>query len=82
MRADSVVYQLDLKRDYWQFITLPFDVKVSEIELDNDALYVIRYYDGKARAEGSTSNWKDVPADGTFTSRYRLYCASKQANNE
>ena len=66
MRADSVVYQLDLKRDYWQFITLPFDVKVSEIELDNDALYVIRYYDGKARAEGSTSNWKDVPADGTL----------------
>ena len=66
MRADSVVYQLDLKRDYWQFITLPFDVKVSEIELNNDALYVIRYYDGKARAEGSTSNWKDVPADGTL----------------
>ena len=66
MRADSVVYQLDLKREYWQFITLPFDVKVSEIELNNDALYVIRYYDGKARAEGSTSNWKDVPADGTL----------------
>lgn len=66
MRADSVVYQLDLKREYWQFITLPFDVKISDIELDNDAQYVIRYYDGKARADGSTSNWKDMPADGTL----------------
>lgn len=66
MRADSVIYKLNLRKDYWQFITLPFDVNRADIEVSNDALFVIRYYDGKARADGETSNWKDVPANGTL----------------
>lgn len=66
MRADSVIYKLNLKREYWQFITLPFDVNRTDMQVDNDALFVIRYYDGKARANGETGNWKDVPADGTL----------------
>lgn len=66
MRADSVIYKLNLKREYWQFITLPFDVNRADMQVDNDALFVIRYYDGKARANGETGNWKDVPADGTL----------------
>ena len=66
MRADSVVYKLNLKREYWQFITLPFDVNRVDMQVNNDALFVIRYYDGKARADGETGNWKDVPANGTL----------------
>ena len=66
MRADSVIYKLNLKREYWQFITLPFDVNRADMQVDNNALFVIRYYDGKARANGETGNWKDVPADGTL----------------
>lgn len=64
MRADSVEYQLDLNKSYWQFIALPFDVNIADIKLDNDAQYVIRYYDGETRAGGENSNWKDMPADG------------------
>lgn len=66
MRADSVIYKLNLRKDYWQFITLPFDVNRADIEVSNDALFVIRYYDSKARADGKTGNWKDVPASGTL----------------
>lgn len=66
MRADSVIYKLNLKKGYWQFITLPFDVNRADIEVSNDALFVIRYYDSKARADGETGNWKDVPAGGTL----------------
>lgn len=66
MRADSVIYKLNLRRSYWQFITLPFDVNRADIEVSNDALYAIRYYDGRARADGEIGNWKDVPADGTL----------------
>ena len=66
MRADSVIYKLNLKREYWQFITLPFDVNRADMQVNNDALFVIRYYDGKARADGETGNWKDVPANGTL----------------
>ena len=65
MRADSVIYKLNLRKDYWQFITLPFDVNRADIEVSNDALFVIRYYDSKARADGKTGNWK-VPASGTL----------------
>lgn len=66
MRADSVIYKLNLKREYWQFITLPFDVNRADMQVNNDALFVIRYYDGKARADGETGNWKDIPANGTL----------------
>lgn len=51
---------------YWYFVCPPFDVKVSSITTQGGNQVAIRYYDGAARATGSTANWKDVPADGTL----------------
>lgn len=48
----------------WHFVTLPFDMKVSDITTENGASYAIRYYDGASRAElGVGSNWKNYSPD-------------------
>lgn len=51
-------------RGRWHFISLPFDIKVSEITSDNGALIAVRYYDGANRAaNGTGGNWKDYAPD-------------------
>ncbi len=53
----SVFYETSGNR--WHFISLPFDVKVSEIEAF-DKQYAIRYYDGANRATvGAVGSWKN-----------------------
>ncbi|MBR4533726.1 MAG: leucine-rich repeat domain-containing protein [Bacteroidaceae bacterium] len=48
----------------WHFISLPFDIKVSDITTFNYAHFAIRYYDGASRAvNGTGGNWKDYAAN-------------------
>lgn len=49
--------------NHWAYIALPFDIKVSDIQ--TDAQYAIRYYDGTSRADSAaaTGNWKNYAAD-------------------
>ena len=53
--------------DNWQFISLPYDIKLSEIKLgenSSDAQFVVRYYDGATRASnGMGSSWKQLSGD-------------------
>lgn len=53
--------------DNWQFISLPYDIKLSEIKYDEnypDAQFVVRYYDGATRASnGMGSSWKQLSGD-------------------
>lgn len=68
MRADSVVTTLFMQNNQWEFLTFPYDVKVSDI-LPSDAQtsWVIRRYDGAARAAAeSGSTWKDMTVDSVL----------------
>ena len=49
--------------NHWAYIALPFDIKVGDIQ--TDAQYAIRYYDGTARADSAAAkgNWKNYAAD-------------------
>ncbi len=65
---------------YWYFISLPFDMKVSQIDA-GDAQFAIRYYDGANRATvGATGSWKNydendiIPAGTGF-----IYQTNKDA---
>lgn len=53
--------------NHWAYISLPFDIKVSDIQ--TDAQYAIRYYDGTSRAATAkaSGNWKNFPADTIIT---------------
>ena len=65
MSADNVVTKLNMQSGRWYFLSFPYDVKVSDIVYEGG--WVIRYYDGEARAQGDYDNaWKNVPYDGTL----------------
>lgn len=68
MRADNVTANLYLQNQgysgRWHFISLPFDVKVSEIVPSDNTYWVIRRYDSAARAAGeTTATWVNLTAD-------------------
>ena len=62
--SGSFVQDYYTAKNTWNFITLPFDFKVSEVVSLVNAQMVMRYYDGARRAtSGTGSNWKNLPAD-------------------
>ncbi|MDE7408994.1 MAG: leucine-rich repeat domain-containing protein, partial [Muribaculaceae bacterium] len=66
MQADSVQVKIYLSPLKWTFVSLPFDVRVSDILScqDGTTSYVIRRYSGVNRAAGeSGSTWQDVKDD-------------------
>lgn len=56
-------YKYYTQQNEWYFITLPFDVKVSNITSPGCS-HAVRYYDGATRAtNGMGSNWKNYTKD-------------------
>lgn len=83
MRADNVTLDLSLNYNdgygyrvmkstnygsgLWKFISIPFDVKVSDIEVSDNTYWVIRRYDSAARAAGETAQtWVNLTNDDTL----------------
>ena len=61
MRADSVLVKQSLYRDRWHFLSLPFNVNVSDIGAPDGTYYALRAYDGVARAQGEmTDTWQNL----------------------
>ena len=57
IRADNVSIDIFARNDKWTFISVPFDVKVSDIVTYSDGVtnWVVRKYDGQKRANGETA---------------------------
>ena len=65
MRADTVTVDLRLYENCWEFLTFPFDVRVSDIRYRfADVPLIIYGYDAQKRAEGKHSEtWVEMTAD-------------------
>ena len=64
MRANSVKTTLYTQSNYyWYFISLPYDVKVSDITYTDGTQFVIRKYSGLNRAQSSTNTWLNLTPD-------------------
>ena len=66
MRADQVSVNLWTRSYTWDFLTFPFDVKVSDIQntIQADVPLVIRRYDGKNRADAKLGEtWVNMTGD-------------------
>ena len=64
MTADSINTYYGVDGNKWYFFTPVHDVDVSKISVNNDASYVIRYYDGQSRATNGVGNsWRNVDTD-------------------
>lgn len=64
IRANSVKTTLYTQSNYyWYFISLPYDVKVSDITYTDGTQFVIRKYSGLNRAQSSTNTWLNLTTD-------------------
>ena len=65
MRAENVTINLWNATDRWQFVSFPFDVKVSDIvPVDSTTSWVIRGHSGAERAAGNAAAvWQNLSAD-------------------
>lgn len=78
MRAENVTLNLYNHRGMWQFVTFPFDVKVSDIvpESENTS-WVIRGHSGAMRAAGKNDSvWVNLKADDVLAAGqgYIMHC--------
>ena len=78
MRAENVTLNLYNCRGIWQFVTFPFDVKVSDIvpESENTS-WVIRGHSGAMRAAGKNDSvWVNLKADDVLEAGkgYIMHC--------
>lgn len=78
MRAENVTLNLYNRRGMWQFVTFPFDVKVSDIvpESENTS-WVIRGHSGAMRAAGKNDSvWVNLKADNVLAAGkgYIMHC--------
>ena len=80
MRADKVGVVMALSDGYWNFISLPFDVRVGDITPDGayaTADWVVRRYDGAARAAVDFDNtWVKMGEDDIMEAGkgYIIHC--------
>lgn len=65
MRAENVTINLWNTTNRWQFVSFPFDVKVSDIvPVDSTTSWVIRSHSGAERAAGNAAAvWQNLSAD-------------------
>lgn len=78
MRAENVTLNLYNRRGMWQFVTFPFDVKVSDIvpESENTS-WVVRGHSGAMRAAGKNDSvWVNLEADDVLEAGkgYIMHC--------
>lgn len=67
MSAEYVEISIECRSGRWYYLSMPCDIKMSDISHSAGSDFVFRYYDGESRALNGTGNsWKDVPADGTL----------------
>lgn len=78
MRAENVTLNLYNRRGMWQFVTFPFDVKVSDIVSESEnTSWVIRGHSGAMRAAGKNDSvWVNLKADDVLEAGkgYIMHC--------
>lgn len=82
MRSDNVQTTLKVyDTNTWYFISLPYDVKVSDITYTDGTQFAIRKYSGYNRAQQSGSTWVNLTADDTMNAYegYILRCNKQNA---
>ena len=83
MTADEVAVKMWLPQNQWNFISLPFDVNVSDIVYPDGTLWVIRKYNGANRAAMTGNTWQNMTNGQTLNAGegYILHCANEDDDN-
>ncbi len=83
MTADEVTVKMWLPQNQWNFISLPFDVNVSDIVYPDGTLWVIRKYNGANRAAMTGDTWQNMTNGQTLNAGegYILHCVNEDDDN-
>lgn len=83
MTADEVTVKMWLPQNQWNFISLPFDVNVSDIVYPDGTLWVIRKYNGANRAAMTGDTWQNMTNGQTLNAGegYILHCTNEDDDN-
>lgn len=85
MRAENQTLNMMLYNDLWQFVSFPFDVKVSDIvPVDSKTQWVIRKYSGYERAQQNfDKTWVNLTADSILQAGrgYIMKCYNNTASS-
>lgn len=85
MRAENVNMSMKLCNNRWQFVSFPFDVKVSEIvPAMSETQWVVREYSGKNRADGKLdSTWVNVNRESVLSAGkgYIMHCYNNYSSD-
>lgn len=85
MRAENVTINLWNATNRWQFVSFPFDVKVSDIvPVDSTTSWVIRGHSGAERAAGNAAAvWQNLSADDVLQASkgYIMQCFKPNDKN-
>lgn len=82
IKADNINFRLQVKTNRWNFISLPFDVNVSDIEYPEGTLWVVRKYSGADRAALTGNTWQNM-TNGMILQAgegYILHCANEESS--
>lgn len=81
--ADEVTIKMWLSQKEWNFISLPFDVNVSDIAYPEGTLWVIRKYNGANRAAMNGDTWQNMTNNQTLNAGegYILHCTNENNND-
>lgn len=84
MTADEVTVKIWLPQNKWNFISLPFDVNVSDIVYPDGTLWVIRKYNGANRAAMAGDTWQNMINGQTLNAGegYILHCTNEDDDDE
>ena len=83
MRSDNVQTTLRVyDTNTWYFISLPYDVKISDITYTDGPQFAIRKYSGQNRASQAGSTWVNLTTDDTMNAYegYILRCNKQNAD--
>lgn len=82
IKADNINLRMQVQTNRWNFISLPFDVNVSDIEYPEGTLWVIRKYSGADRAALTGNTWQNMTNGMTLQAGegYILHCANESTS--
>lgn len=80
VRANNVTTKILRPTNQWSFISMPYDVNVSDIVVPTGVMWVVRKYNGANRAAMSGNTWEDVAAGQTLNAGegYIFHCVSDE----
>lgn len=84
IRANNITTRLTLPVGKWSFISMPYDVNVSDIIVPEGTLWVVRRYNGANRAAMSGETWENVTSGAILNAGegYIVHCIKENGDSD